>query len=89
MGDTVQPNELEAQLSEMREKSASQIPEDAMAVMMKTMQDLSASGITGKSLQEGAQAPDFSLPSVRGEQVKLSEFLTRGPVVLAFYRGGW
>ena len=89
MSDTVQPNELNAQLSEMREKSAAKIPEDAMAVMMKAMQDLAASGITKKFLKEGAQAPDFSLPSVRGEQVKLSEFLVRGPVVLAFYRGGW
>ena len=89
MSDTIQPNELNAQLSEMREKSAAKIPEGAMAVMMKAMQDLAATGIVGKSLQEGAQAPDFSLPSVRGEQVTLSEFLSRGPVVLAFYRGGW
>ncbi len=89
MGDAVQPNELNAQLTAMREKSAAKVPEEAMAVMMKAMQDLAATGITEKSLQEGAVAPDFSLPSVRGEQVKLSDFLARGPVVLAFYRGGW
>ena len=89
MGDTVQPNELEAQLAGMRGKSASQIPEEAMAVMLKSMQDLAASGVAKKFLQEGAQAPGFSLPNARGEQVTLSEFLARGPVVLAFYRGGW
>ena len=34
-------------------------------------------------------APDFSLPNVRGEEVRLSQLLAKGPVVLTFYRGGW
>lgn len=36
-------------------------------------------------LQVGDQAPDFELLDQRGESVRLSELLTKGPVVLFFY----
>lgn len=34
-------------------------------------------------------APDFVLPDSHGQEVGLGELLGQGPVVLAFYRGGW
>jgi len=36
-------------------------------------------------MQKGDLAPDFELPDQTGTQRKLSDFLTRGPVVLFFY----
>lgn len=36
-------------------------------------------------LNVGDRAPDFSLPSEKGENVSLPESLERGPVVLIFY----
>lgn len=36
-------------------------------------------------LQAGAQAPDFTLASTSGEQVTLSAFRGRSPVLLAFF----
>ncbi len=36
-------------------------------------------------LEVGAPAPDFTLRHTFGHDVRLSEALTRGPVVLAFY----
>lgn len=39
--------------------------------------------------KSGAIAGDFSLPNTKGEAVTLHDKLKRGPVVLAFYRGGW
>ncbi len=38
-------------------------------------------------LQPGDKAPDFTLPAVDGSQFTLSYHLTRGPVLLTFYRG--
>ena len=38
------------------------------------------------ALQVGDMAPDFALPSTRGE-VRLSGWLQRGPVLLVFYPG--
>jgi peroxiredoxin len=34
-------------------------------------------------------APAFELPTQKGDRRTLSEFLARGPVILAFHRGTW
>ena len=36
---------------------------------------------------EGQEAPDFELPDIHGEQVRLSNFRGKKVVVLAFLRG--
>ncbi len=41
------------------------------------------------ALAAGDRAPDFELQNASGDEVRLSELLTRGPVVLIFYRGAW
>jgi len=40
---------------------------------------------TKRSVEVGDPAPDFTLPSQSGEQVRLSDVWRRGPVVLYFY----
>ena len=40
-------------------------------------------------LKVGDRAPDFTLGNARGEKVRLSDLLKRGPVILTFYRGAW
>ena len=40
-------------------------------------------------LKAGDKAPDFALPNGDGKLVTLSEFTTRGAVVVIFYRGFW
>lgn len=34
-------------------------------------------------------APSFTLPTQKGEPRSLSDFLAKGPVLLAFHRGTW
>jgi peroxiredoxin len=34
-------------------------------------------------------APLFELPTQKGEMRSLSQFLEKGPVLLAFHRGTW
>lgn len=41
------------------------------------------------TLQVGASAPAFTLPTQRGVVCSLSDYLTRGPVLLVFHRGTW
>jgi len=50
----------------------------------KVEQERSAPG-----LSVGDKAPDFELPDATGRQVRLTELLRDGPVVLVFYRGEW
>lgn len=40
-------------------------------------------------IQVGSAAPDFTLESVDGDPVKLSEYRNRKNVILVFYRGYW
>jgi peroxiredoxin len=40
-------------------------------------------------MDSGSPAPDFVLPDTDGRQRRLGDFLSSGPVVLAFHRGTW
>ena len=37
----------------------------------------------------GQQAPNFELPNPNGEIISLEQLLTKGPVIVTFYRGSW
>ncbi len=67
----------------------SSIPEDAQQTVMTAFEKLMKSDTGDNAPSIGDQAPDFELPNVRGGSTRLSERLTKGPVVLSFYRGGW
>ena len=41
------------------------------------------------TLRAGDSAPDFALPSNRGDLQSLAHYLAKGPVLLAFHRGTW
>ncbi|SYZ73322.1 Alkyl hydroperoxide reductase/ Thiol specific antioxidant/ Mal allergen [Candidatus Zixiibacteriota bacterium] len=46
-------------------------------------------GLLRKKLKAGDKAPDFSLPSHLGGRVRLSDFLGKKSVLLAFYPLDW
>jgi len=62
-------------------------PPEVVAILRRGIDYTRESGAAG--LRIGERAPDFSLPNQRGETVRLSDRLSRGPVVLTFYRGVW
>jgi peroxiredoxin len=41
------------------------------------------------TLAPGDRAPDFTLPSNKGDRQTLAGYLSKGPVLLAFHRGTW
>jgi peroxiredoxin len=80
---------LAQQPQQQREKSAKKIPADVRRVMKAKTEELARSGLVETSLNVGDKAPDFDLPNANGKTVRLSDLLQHGPVVVAFYRGGW
>ncbi len=48
-----------------------------------------ADAVHAPGLAIGSTAPDFTLPNASGGSVSLAGLLTRGPVVVTFYRGEW
>ena len=68
---------------------AKHAPPEVLAGLGAEIKKLAESGIARQALQVGSKAPDFSLPDAHGKPVTLSALLTKGPVVVTFYRGGW
>jgi peroxiredoxin len=58
----------------------------AVEASRKVVQD---SGILHSAPRAGQVFPLFSLPDANGSIVSASELLKGGPLVVAFYRGGW
>ena len=82
-------NELKQQIADFQRERLPKMPPEVLEVLVRTTEDQVKSGITVKALKVGDKAPDFTLPNVRGEAVTLSRLLTKGPAVIAFYRGAW
>ena len=80
---------LKATLEGISAASASKLPPDRKAVMDQAIEDLRKSHLTDHVPKMGTKAKDFTLKNIHGKELKLSQLLLRGPVVLTFYRGGW
>jgi peroxiredoxin len=57
--------------------------------MDRATSELVRSGLRSGAIKEGEHIDDFILGDARGEPVRLQQLLEAGPVVVAFYRGGW
>jgi hypothetical protein len=80
---------LEERLATIREQSKTRMPPEARAVLLRSIDDLRASGIMQRVAKVGSPASEFRLPNVAGQPVSLGELRARGPLVLSFYRGRW
>lgn len=80
---------LKEELDARRAEFLRTAPADKAEAFQRGVDELAASGIAAGAVKEGETAPDFALANSRGELVRLSSLLARGPVVLTFYRGGW
>lgn len=80
---------LQQMITDLQAESLPNIPPEILQTMRQATQELVASGIAGKAVQPGEQAPGFTLSNTRGESVSLAPLLEKGPVVLNFYRGSW
>ena len=80
---------LQDKLDKVKKDFEAGAPPDVLAVMHRAADDLLKSGIMERTLKAGDRAPGFTLPNEQGRMVDSSELLSRGPLVLSFYRGVW
>ncbi len=80
---------LNQKLEEMRQASWGRWDPEKVAILHRSFDELTRSGILDRILKKGDRVPDFSLKSASGSDVSLAGLLRNGPVVLAFYRGHW
>ena len=80
---------LTQELSAYKERFKAKQPEEIKSVMAQATTDLINTQLAEESLGKGDKLPNFSLPNAVGEEVTLESLLSKGAVVISFYRGGW
>lgn len=80
---------LNERLQQLKTASRSKLPEEAAAIMASATERLEESGIRRMALGPGRPAPDFVLEDCQGQMYSSRELLTKGPIILTFYRGSW
>ena len=80
---------LQQKLDALKKGFEAQAPKEFVEIMHRATDDLAKSGILDGTVKVGDKAPDFSLKNAEGEEFSLHDLLSRGPVVLNFYRGKW
>ncbi|MDP3762384.1 MAG: peroxiredoxin-like family protein [Ramlibacter sp.] len=80
---------LQDRLDALKAQLASRNSPEAQATMRRATEALLASGMAQRAIRTGDRAPAFMLPDVNGAMVRSDELLSRGPLVVSFYRGVW
>ena len=80
---------LRQELQELAEAARVRRSAEAQAGLDALLDELRRVELDRVCLQVGETAPDFELPDAEGRIVSLDAALQMGPVVIAFYRGGW
>ena len=68
---------------------AAQLSDDKAAIMHRATEDLRTSDLLKRALGKGDTMPPFALPDEAGTLVRSDDLLTRGPLVVSFFRGFW
>ena len=79
---------LEERLAAIRE-APKRIAADSLAIMQRSTEQLQQSGLADRALSVGDQMPTFALVNQDGTEVRSADLLTRGPLVITFFRGAW
>ena len=80
---------LQDKLDETRKQFESSAPPEALTIMHRATDDLLHSGIMEHTSKVRDRSPEFTLPDEHGQIISSSELLSKGPLVVSFYRGVW
>jgi len=80
---------LAERLDTIRLGADKRIAPDKRAIMHRATDDLRSSGILDGVIKVGDRLPAFALKNAFGEEVRSSELLASGPLILTVFRGTW
>lgn len=80
---------LSQKLQSYREESLSKKTEEDKTTMLETAENLKRLEIEKNALKEGDKIPEFQLKNATGDTIKIYDVLSKGPIIINFYRGAW
>ena len=80
---------LQEQLEAIKASTASKMTPEIIADMKQGYEELAENKVLEKALKTGDTAPAFILPNSQGNMIRSQDFITKGPLVVLFYRGKW
>jgi len=76
-------------LDRTRAAAAAKRPPEIVAALHRATEELRASGALERVVEVGQSMPPFRLPNQDGVDVSSRALLSKGPLVVTFYRGKW
>ncbi len=80
---------LREQFAERKELIGKYVPPEIQAIHARSIAELKQSGISGRVLEVGVKAPAFELTDHNGKLVSSADLLSKGRLVICFFRGRW
>ena len=80
---------LQEEMDAYKKGMHEQAPKEALEIMHRATEAIKNSSMLEKTVKVGDKAPAFSLENTSGDVISLANLLSKGPLVLAFYRGKW
>ena len=80
---------LRERLEEILANTRKYVPAEKLAITQRAIEELRNSGVAGRALSLGAQAPEFELSDGEGKVFRSADALARGRLLVSFYRGRW
>ncbi|KAK3617474.1 hypothetical protein LTR22_026728 [Elasticomyces elasticus] len=80
---------LATQLSKVLDNFQLNAPAQVKHDINKSRLEVTASFRQDAAIQEGAVLPAFELVDANGVKTSSADLLSKGPILVAFYRGGW
>tara|TARA_Y100000588_G_C13856160_1_gene754150 strand:- start:179 stop:424 length:246 start_codon:yes stop_codon:yes gene_type:complete len=80
---------LSEALKEIADRSKANLPEDVVKIMQENTELLAKSKLKDKAIKVGDVLPSFKMSNALGKEITSEELLSKGPLVINYYRGGW
>jgi len=80
---------LQDELDALRARCHETTPPSVWRARQNAIDDLVSSGLAERAVHAGDRAPEFKLRDSAGQTISSHAVLNSGPILIAFYRGGW
>lgn len=80
---------LSEALKEIADRSKAHLPEDVVKIMQENTELLAKSKLKENAIKVGDAMPSFKMSNALGKTITSETLLSKGPLVINYYRGGW